>query len=191
MLNIALFGPPGSGKGTQSKFIIDKYSLTYISTGDILREHISRQTTLGLQAKQLIDQGHLVPDELVVKLIEEKLNNAAKTNGFLFDGFPRTCSQAKILEQILAARRLNLNAMVSLEVPQAELVQRLLDRAKVQGRSDDTKEVIEARFKEYASKTMPVIDFYKALNKYHPVNGVGTLDEVFVRIQQVLDAFEK
>ncbi|MBO4581739.1 MAG: adenylate kinase [Bacteroidales bacterium] len=187
MLNIALFGPPGSGKGTQSKFIINKYHLVYISTGDILREQISLQTALGIQAKQLIDHGHLVPDELVVQLIEDKLNNGGNANGFLFDGFPRTCSQAEILEQILKKRHMNLNAMVSLEVPQTELVQRLLDRASVQGRSDDTKEVIEARFKEYASKTMPVIDFYKSLNKYHPVDGVGSLEDIFARIQQVID----
>ena len=187
MLNIALFGTPGSGKGTQSKKLLEKYHLVYISTGDILREQIAQQTALGLQAKQLIDKGHLVPDELVVKLLEEKMDNNPKADGFLFDGFPRTFEQAGILEDLLSKRNMSLSGMISLEVPEKELTERLLQRAKIQGRSDDTKEVIEARFKEYASKTMPVIDFYKGLNKYHPINGVGTLDEIFARIQQVID----
>lgn len=186
MLNIALFGPPGSGKGTQSKFILEKYGLDYISTGDILREQIAKQTPLGLQAKNLIDHGQLVPDELVVKLIEDKLSSAVNSKGFLFDGFPRTLSQAEILETMLKNHHMSLNGMVSLEVPQDELTQRLLDRAKVQGRSDDTKEVIEQRFKEYESKTMPVIGFYKGLNKYYPIKGVGTLKEVFQRVQQAI-----
>ena len=120
MLNIALFGPPGSGKGTQSKKLLEKYHLVYISTGDILREQIAQQTALGLQAKQLIDKGHLVPDELVVKLLEEKMDNNPKADGFLFDGFPRTFEQAEILEDLLSKRNMSLSGMISLEVPEKE-----------------------------------------------------------------------
>jgi len=187
MLNIALFGPPGSGKGTQSEFLLEKYKLEHISTGDILRDQISRQTDLGMQAKQLIDKGQLVPDELIVQLLEARMTEKADANGFLFDGFPRNNSQAVILEKLLSKLNTSLTCMISLEVNQDELMRRLLERAKIQGRSDDTEEVILARFKEYESKTMPVIEFYKNKGIYIPVKGVGTVKEIFESIVNVVD----
>ena len=187
MLNIALFGPPGSGKGTQSEFLLEKYKLEHISTGDILRDQISRQTDLGLQAKQLIDKGQLVPDELIVQLLEARMTEKADANGFLFDGFPRNNSQAVILEKLLSKLNTSLTCMISLEVNQDELMRRLLERAKIQGRSDDTEEVILARFKEYESKTLPVIEFYKKKGIYIPVKGVGTVRKIFESIENVID----
>jgi len=187
MLNIALFGPPGSGKGTQSELLLEKYKLEHISTGDILRDQIARQTDLGLQAKQLIDKGQLVPDELIVQLLEARMTEKADAKGFLFDGFPRNNTQASILENLLSKLNTSLTCMISLEVDQAELMRRLLERAKLQGRSDDTEEVILARFKEYESKTLPVIDFYKNKGIYIPVKGVGTIKETFERIENVID----
>jgi len=187
MLNIALFGPPGSGKGTQSELLLEKYKLEHISTGDILRDQIARQTDLGLQAKQLIDKGQLVPDDLIVQLLEARMTEKADAKGFLFDGFPRNNAQASILENLLSKLNTSLTCMISLEVDQAELMRRLLERAKLQGRSDDTEEVILARFKEYESKTLPVIDFYKNKGIYIPVKGVGTIKETFERIENVID----
>jgi adenylate kinase len=188
MLNIALFGPPGSGKGTQSELLLEKYKLEHISTGDILRDQIARQTDLGLQAKLLIDKGQLVPDELIVQLLEARMTEKADANGFLFDGFPRNNSQASILENLLLKLNTSLTCMISLEVDQNELMRRLLERAKVQGRSDDTEEVISARFKEYESKTLPVIAFYKDRGIYIPVKGVGTIKEIFESIVKVIDS---
>lgn len=188
MLNIALFGPPGSGKGTQSKYLLEKYHLDYISMGDILREQIAQATTLGKQAKALIDKGQLVPDELVVKLLEDKLYNTQQSNGFLFDGFPRTLKQAQILDNSLTKIQTSLSCMICLEVPEEELTRRLLERATIQGRSDDTQEVIEARFKEYESKTKPVIDYYQKAGLYFPILGTGSLQEVFERISQKIDS---
>ena len=188
MLNIALFGPPGSGKGTQSEFLLEKYKLEHISTGDILRDQIAKQTALGMQAKQLIDKGQLVPDELIVQLLEARMTEKADANGFLFDGFPRNNSQAAILEKLLLKLNTSLTCMISLEVNQDELMRRLLERAKIQGRSDDTEEVILARFKEYESKTLPVIDFYKNKGAYIPVKGVGTVKEIFERIENAIDS---
>lgn len=187
MINIVLFGPPGSGKGTQSELLIEKYKLKHISTGDMLRDQIARQTPLGMKAKSLIDKGQLVPDELVVQLMEELLSANSGGNGFLFDGFPRNVEQAHTLEKLLQKLKISLNCMVSLDVHQDELMQRLLDRAKKQGRSDDTEEVILARFKEYESKTLPVIEFYKNRGVYFPVNGIGTVQEIFEKIKNVID----
>jgi len=187
MLNIALFGPPGSGKGTQSELLLEKYKLEHISTGDILRDQIARQTDLGMKAKQLIDKGQLVPDELIVQLLEARMTENADANGFLFDGFPRNNSQASILDGLLLKLNTSLTCMISLEVDQDELMRRLLERAKIQGRSDDTEEVILARFKEYESKTLPVIEFYKNKGVYIPVKGVGTIKEIFEKIENVVD----
>ena len=191
MLNIALFGPPGSGKGTQSKLLLEKYKLEYISTGDILREQIAQKTVLGMQAKKLIDKGHLVPDELIVQLLEEKLTEKADSNGFLFDGFPRTIVQAYILEGLLLKLNTSLTCMISLEVGQEELTRRLLERAHIQGRSDDTLEVILERFKEHSSKTMPVIEFYKNRETFFPMNGVGEPQKVFEILEGLIDSVVK
>ncbi|MDD4209234.1 MAG: adenylate kinase, partial [Bacteroidales bacterium] len=161
MLNIILFGPPGSGKGTQSKMLLKKYKLEYISTGDILRDQISKQTPLGVEAKSIIDKGQLVPDELVVQLLEAKLTENSDANGFIFDGFPRTLVQAYILEGLLLKINTSLNMVIALDVDRNELTKRLLNRAHIEGRSDDNEIVIQERFREYDNKTLPVIALQK------------------------------
>ncbi len=187
MLNIALFGPPGAGKGTQSKKLLEKYNLTYISTGDMLRTEIAEGSDLGMKAKSIIEQGGLVDDELVIQLIEKKIQTNPDSKGILFDGFPRTTVQAYILEGLLLKLNTSLNCMISLEAPEDELINRLLLRAKVSGRSDDNLEVIKNRLKEYENKTKPVADFYAKKNKYYPLNGVGEIDEIFKNIVDVVE----
>ncbi len=188
MLNIALFGPPGAGKGTQSKKLLEKYNLTYISTGDILRSEIAAKTDLGLKAKSIIESGGLVNDELVVQIIEKKIRENQNARGILFDGFPRTVVQAYILDGLLLKLNTNLDMMISLNVPEQELIDRLLLRAKTSGRTDDTLEVIKVRLQEYNEKTKPVADYYADQGKYHKLNGVGKLDEIF---ENVVDLIEK
>jgi adenylate kinase len=187
MLNIALFGPPGAGKGTQSKLLIEKYNLTYISTGDILRHEIAEKTALGMQAKSIIEKGGLVSDEIIVQIIENKIDKNPDANGILFDGFPRTVVQAYILEGLLLRLGSTLTCMLSLEVPRDQLMARMLERAKKEGRSDDTKAVIENRFREYDNKTVPVAAFYEEKGKYFPIDGVGAVDDVFNRLTQSVD----
>ncbi len=187
MLNIALFGPPGAGKGTQSKYLIEKYNLTYISTGDILRAEIAAGSNLGLKAKDIIAKGGLVSDDLIVQIIEKRIVSENR-DGILFDGFPRTVVQAYILDGLLLKLNTQLSFMLSLEVPKDELVSRLVDRGKVSGRSDDNLEVIQNRLTEYEDKTLPLIDFYKDRGKYISINGVGTIDDITKRLN---DAIEK
>ncbi|MDE5416625.1 adenylate kinase [Labilibaculum sp. DW002] len=187
MLNIALFGPPGAGKGTQSKMLVEKYNLAYISTGDILRAEIAEGTELGLQAKDIIKQGGLVPDEIIVQIMEEKISSNNDVNGFLFDGFPRTTVQAYILEGLLLKLNTKLDCMLSLEVPNENLKNRLLKRAETENRSDDTEEVINVRLQEYETKTTPVAEFYKEKEIYHPIDGMGDIDEIFGRLTSVVD----
>ncbi len=187
MLNIALFGPPGAGKGTQSKKLLEKYNLTYISTGDMLRSEISEGSELGMKAKSIIEQGGLVDDELIIQLIEKKIKTNPQSKGILFDGFPRTTVQAYILEGLMLKLNTSLNCMISLEVPEDELIRRLLLRAKVSGRSDDNLEVIKNRLREYENKTKPVADFYAKKNKYYPLNGVGDIDAIFEKIVDVVE----
>ena len=187
MLNIALFGPPGAGKGTQSALLIEKYKLTYISTGDLLRNEIAEGTELGKKASEIIDRGQLVSDEMIVELIEKRIMLSSANNGILFDGFPRTLVQAYILEGLLLKMNTALACMLSLEVPREELVARLLERGKSSGRSDDTADVIEFRLEEYENKTKPVIEFYKFRNKYIPINGVGLIPDVFKRLTASVD----
>jgi adenylate kinase len=187
MLNIALFGPPGAGKGTQSALLVEKYKLAYISTGDLLRQEISEGSELGKKAKELIDRGQLVSDEMIVQLIEKRIIASADKNGILFDGFPRTMVQAYILEGLLLKLNTSLACMLSLEVPREELIVRLLERGKISGRTDDNAEVIEFRLEEYNNKTKPVADFYKDRNKYIPIQGVGEISEVFDRLVQSID----
>lgn len=187
MLNIALFGPPGAGKGTQSALLVEKYKLAYISTGDLLRQEISEGSELGRKAKELIDRGQLVSDEMIVQLIEKRIIASADKNGILFDGFPRTLVQAYILEGLLLKLNTSLACMLSLEVPREELIARLLERGKISGRTDDNAEVIEFRLEEYNNKTKPVADFYKDRNKYIPIQGVGEISEVFDRLVQSID----
>lgn len=187
MLNIALFGPPGAGKGTQSKMLVEKYNLAYISTGDILRSEISDGTELGSQAKDIIKRGGLVPDEIIVQIMEERIQTNTEVNGFLFDGFPRTTVQAYILEGLLLKLNTKLDCMISLEVPTNQLRNRLLDRAKKENRSDDTEEVISVRLQEYETKTAPVANFYKEKEIYHGVDGMGGIDQIFQRLTSVID----
>lgn len=187
MLNIALFGPPGAGKGTQSKKLLKKYNLTYISTGDILRTEITEGSNPGLKAKSIIEKGGLVDDELVIQLIEKKIQTNPDSRGILFDGFPRTTVQAYILEGLLLRLNSSLNCMINLEVPEEELINRLLLRAKESGRSDDILNVIKVRLKEYESKTKPVADFYAKKNKYYTLNGVGKVDDIAKNIIRIID----
>ncbi len=187
MLNIALFGPPGAGKGTQSALLIEKYKLIYISTGDLLRQEISEGTELGKNAADIINRGQLVSDEMIVELIEKRIMLSAGNNGILFDGFPRTMVQAYILEGLLLKLNTSLACMLSLEVPREELISRLIERGKSSGRSDDTADVIEFRLQEYDNKTKPVIEFYQFRDKYIPINGVGPIPEVFKRLTESID----
>ncbi|MCF8298884.1 MAG: adenylate kinase [Saprospiraceae bacterium] len=192
MLNVALFGPPGAGKGTQSQYLIEKYNLTYISTGDILRKEIADRTKLGMQAKNIIEQGGLVDDELIVQILERKLMSLPNSNGVLFDGFPRTVVQAYILEGLLLKLNTSLTCMLSLEVPREELIARLLNRGKMSGRSDDNIDVIENRLHEYDEKTVPVAKFYQDIGKYIPINGVGKIEDIFVKLNdEIQNTLEK
>ncbi len=187
MLNIAIFGPPGAGKGTQSKLILEKYNLVYISTGDILRAEISEGSELGMKAKDTIEKGGLASDDIIVQIMEKRMSMNNNARGFLFDGFPRTWVQAYILEGLLNKLHTRLSCMLSLEVPRDELVDRLLKRAETSNRKDDNLEVIEYRLKEYEDKTVPVIDYYKEKNIYYPIGGVGEIDEVFNKLTTAIE----
>ncbi len=191
MLNIALFGPPGAGKGTQSQMLIEKYNLAYISTGDLLRAEIAEGTELGLQVKDLIAGGGLVSDEMMVDLIEKRIITSSDKKGILFDGFPRTLVQAYILDGLLLKLNTSLSCMLSLQVPDDELTRRLIERGKVSGRADDTEEVIKFRLSEYKSKTSPVIGYYQERDLYVPIQGVGPIPEIFdtlcVAIEHMLE----
>lgn len=186
MLNIALFGPPGAGKGTQSKMLLEKYDLTYISTGDMLREEIAEGTKLGLQAKSVIERGGLASDEIIVQLIEKRIVENTNPNGILFDGFPRTTVQAYILDGLLLRLNTSLTCMISLEVPREELISRMIERSKTSGRKDDTAEVIQFRLEEYENKTKPVADFYKAKGTYMPIKGTGQIKNIFSAITDTI-----
>ena len=188
MLNIILFGPPGAGKGTQSQFLREKYNLTYISTGEILREEIAAESELGLQVKEIIGQGGLVSDEIVAKIIEKKLSDNMDSAGFLFDGYPRTVRQAEILEEMMEKFDMSLTGVLSLEVPEQLLIERMLERGKTSGRADDNLESIKHRFEEYYEKTHPVTDFYLERGNLHPVNGVGEIPEIFEHLCTVIES---
>lgn len=180
MLNIVLFGPPGAGKGTQSQNLIDKYKLVHLSTGDLLRSEIANGTDLGIKAKTLMDSGLLVPDEVVIGMIDNKISENPQSEGFIFDGFPRTVPQAQALDALLEKKNAPLCCMVALEVEEQELVKRLLLRGKTSGRPDDQNEqLIGKRVNEYNTKTAPVADYYKTQNKFSSVYGIGDLDEIF------------
>lgn len=180
MFNLILFGPPGSGKGTQSERLIDKYGWIHLSTGNLLREEIANQTKLGLEAKNFIDKGQLVPDAVVIGMIGSALNANPNAKGFLFDGFPRTVAQAKALDELLAEKHSSITLMLALEVSREELVQRLLNRGKTSGRTDDTDEnIIRSRLIEYENKTTPVADYYAQFDKVARVKGEGSIDNIF------------
>ena len=187
MLNIILFGPPGAGKGTQSQFLREKYHLTYISTGEILREEIAAESELGLQVKEIIGKGGLVSDDIVARIIEKKLSENLNSPGFLFDGYPRTVPQAEILDDLLQKYNMTLSGVLSLEVPEEMLIERMLERGKVSGRADDNIDSIKHRFVEYNEKTQPVMGFYEAKGQLYHVNGVGEIPQIFGNLCTVID----
>jgi adenylate kinase len=187
MLNIVLFGPPGAGKGTQSEKLIQKYGLTHISTGDLLRSEICNNTALGLEAKKLMDEGQLVPDDVVIGMIDNKINANKQAAGFIFDGFPRTVAQAKALDKLLEKDGTAISAMIELEVDREELVSRLVKRGETSGRSDDYEVTINKRIVEYENKTRPVAEYYAAQGKLFKVHGIGEIDEIFSNVCNTVD----
>lgn len=188
MFNLILFGPPGSGKGTQSEKLISKYGLKHLSTGDLLRSEIAAQTPLGLEAKNFMDKGQLVPDEVVIGMISSALDANPEAAGFLFDGFPRTEAQAEALDKLLKLKKTGIHLMLALDVSEEELLSRLLKRGKTSGRSDDNNEtVIRARIAEYHKKTSAVADYYKKFDKVKHVKGEGSIDEIFAALCKEVD----
>lgn len=188
MFNLILFGPPGSGKGTQSEKLISKYGLKHLSTGDLLRYEINRQTPLGKEAQNFMDKGHLVPDEVVIGMISSALDDNPDAKGFLFDGFPRTSAQAEALDNLLKLKNAPIAAMLALDVTEEELIKRLLKRGETSGRSDDNNEnVIRARIVEYHNKTAIVADYYKQFNKVVMIKGEGSIDDIFKRLCVEID----
>ncbi|WP_439129868.1 adenylate kinase [Polaribacter sp.] len=186
MKNIVLFGPPGAGKGTQAEFLKDMYNLVHISTGDVFRFNIKNQTELGLLAKKYMDDGNLVPDEVTINMLKAEVEKNTDANGFIFDGFPRTQSQAEALDAFLGEKGEQINGMIALEVPEDLLVERLLERGKTSGRTDDTDEgKIRNRFNEYNTKTAVLKDYFEAQGKYYGINGVGSIKEITQRISEV------
>jgi adenylate kinase len=189
MLNLVLFGPPGAGKGTQANLLIEKYNLVHLSTGDILRGEIVAGTTLGLEAKSLMDRGDLVPDEVVIGMIASKLDSSPNVNGFIFDGFPRTTVQATALDNLLAEKGTPISGMLSLNVKDAELIRRLLARGEDSGRADDQDEsIIANRINEYNTKTAPLKEYYSAQNKLSEIEGRGAVEEISVKLNDVIDS---
>ena len=188
MLNLVLFGAPGSGKGTQSAKLIDGYGLHHISTGEVLRDHIKRGTELGQVAQEYISQGQLIPDDLMISILDDVLEKEAKgKDGVIFDGFPRTIPQAEALKELLRKRGTDLHAVVGLEVPEEELVERMLNRGKETGRADDNLETIKKRLEVYHSQTSPLREYYNREGKYMPVNGSGVVDEIFESIAKGIE----
>lgn len=191
MKNIVLFGPPGAGKGTQAEVLKDKYNLVHISTGDVFRFNIKNETELGILAKSYIDNGNLVPDEVTINMLKAEVEKNASANGFIFDGFPRTESQAAELDAFLSDKQATINGMIALEVEENVLVGRLLERGKVSGRADDQDESkIRNRFNEYNTKTAIVKDYYDKQNKYYGINGVGSIDDITALISNVIDKLQ-
>ncbi len=191
MINIVLFGKPGAGKGTQAEFLKDKYNLVHLSTGDIFRFNIKNGTELGLRAKDIIDRGDLVPDEITTNMLIDAVNEHPDAKGFLFDGYPRTLAQAEALDRFLESKGLEITATVALEADDNILVQRLLERGKVSGRADDQdEEKIRNRYQEYNDKTAPLVDYYTNQHKFYPVNGMGSIAEITERLSAVIDRLE-
>ncbi|MBR2160969.1 MAG: adenylate kinase [Bacteroidales bacterium] len=188
MLNIVIFGAPGSGKGTQSEKIVEKYGINHISTGDVLRAEIKNGTELGKTAKSYIDQGQLIPDSLMIDILASVFDSFKDSKGVIFDGFPRTIAQAEALKQMLKDRGQDVSVMLDLDVPEDELMTRLIKRGQESGRADDNEETIKKRLVVYHSQTAPLIDWYKADGKYQHINGLGALDRIFGDICAAIDA---
>lgn len=188
MINIILFGPPGAGKGTQSAKIIEKYSLIHIATGDLFRKHLKEGTPLGNLAKDYMSKGNLVPDQVVIDMVDDKIKTNDNVSGIIFDGFPRTIPQAQALEKLLSSKKTSINVLIELVVPEDELRKRLADRALKENRPDDAKpEVIENRIVVYKGETAAVADYYKNLGKYSSVVGVGEIETIFSNICREID----
>jgi len=187
MFNLILFGPPGSGKGTQSIKLAEKYMLKHVSTGDILRSEVKNQTILGMKAKAIMNTGELVPDELLIEILHAVMENNKNVKGFIFDGFPRTIVQAKALDQLMVKMNLSINHVISLEVEDDEVVKRLLKRAEIEGRKDDNAETINNRLNVYISQTCPLLQYYDKQKKLHKIDGIGTIDSIFESICAKLD----
>ena len=189
MINLILFGKPGSGKGTQAEFVKIKYDLIHISTGDVFRYNISQQTDLGILAKSYMEKGDLVPDNVTIKMLEAEVNKSPDANGFIFDGFPRTTIQAKMLDEFLQTKGLSISMTVALEVDEDILTARLINRGKESGRVDDQdKSKIQNRFEEYNKKTSTLIDYYRNQKKFYTVQGLGKINEITQRIYNLIDS---
>ncbi len=189
MLNVVIFGAPGSGKGTQSEYIIKEFGLDHISTGEVLREEIKNETELGKIANSYISKGQLVPDELIVDILAKTLDSQPHSNGVIFDGFPRTIPQAKALKKMLNERGTDVTVMINLQVEEDELVQRLLERGKISGRSDDNLETIKSRLDVYHKQTEPLADYYIKEGKHHAIQGTGTIEDISNRIRTCIHSF--
>ena len=190
MINLVLFGKPGAGKGTQAEFLKSKYELFHISTGDLFRHHITNATDLGKLAKSYMDQGDLVPDQVTIDMLKVAVESNPEAKGFIFDGFPRTTKQAIALDEFLTEKSMSITATVALEAADDVLIERLLNRGITSGRADDQDEVkIRNRFDEYNSKTAPLRDFYEDQEKFHSVNGIGSIDEITERLTLLIDSF--
>lgn len=188
MFNLILFGPPGSGKGTQSEKLVEKYELVHLSTGNLLREEIAGKTPLGTEAKKFIDNGQLVPDEVVIGMVDSYFDFHKEAKGFLFDGFPRTVAQAQALDKLLTLKKTEIAIVLALEVSEDELVKRLLNRGKTSGRTDDTnEEIIRKRLAVYNSETTPVAEYYKKAKKFKSIRGEGSVAEIFAALRLVID----
>jgi len=190
MINIVLFGKPGAGKGTQAEFLKNKFNLVHLSTGDIFRYNIKNDTELGRLAKTFMDKGDLVPDEVTIKMLQKEVDKNQQVAGFLFDGFPRTIVQAEALDTFLSTKKEEITATVALEANDEILIQRLLERGKTSGRPDDQdEEKIRNRYEEYNEKTAPLMNYYKKQGKFHSVDGIGSIQEVADRLNNVFEAF--
>lgn len=190
MLNVVLFGPPGAGKGTQSEKLIEKFELTHLSTGDLFRKHLGEGTELGTLAKKYMDEGHLVPDQVVISMVEDKISNTSESKGFIFDGFPRTTAQAEALDKMLKNHGMAISGMIALDVPHEILKERIKERGKTSNRADDqNEEKINTRIKVYLDETLPVAKYYEEQGKFKKINGVGGIDEIFNQISVVIDSY--
>ena len=189
MLNIVLFGPPGAGKGTQSEKLLSKYHLVHLSTGDLFRKHLNEGTELGLLAKKYMNEGKLVPDEVVIGMVEQKIKESPDAKGVIFDGFPRTVPQAEALDRLLNHNKTPISGMIALEVEEEELKKRIRERGKTSGRVDDQdEEKINTRIKVYLDETIPVAKYYEKQHKYHPITGIGEIEEIFKNICKEIDS---